>query len=96
MIVNHTRVSQVDLLLPPKRAVKKLKSDLSRWINFEELNGGKVPLAEKQPRAQPDDDGENLLGSEVEETLPKGTVQPVPRRQSVYEKVCTGVNPRFS
>ena len=76
MIANHTRVSQVDLLGPPKRAVKKLKSDLSRWINFEELNGGKVPLAEEHPRVQPEDDGENLLEREEEETHPKGTVQP--------------------
>ena len=90
MFANYTRFSQLDLLGRPERAVEKLKLDLSRWINFEELNGGKVPLAEEHPGRSRITTGKNLLGSEEEETHPKGTVQPVPRRQSVFEKSVLG------
>ena len=48
--------------------LEKLKLELSRWINFDEVNSSMVPLVKE-------DNGKDLLGSEQEETHPKGTVQ---------------------
>ena len=91
MMKNHTHCSQVNpqVFGEGKLGVEKMKMELSRWINFDELNGSRVPLVEEGPRAQLGDDEKDLkdlLGSEEEETHLKGRVQPAQHRQSVCEK----------
>ena len=64
------------------RIMEKLKSELSRWINFDELHGRRVPVAEEHPRVL-EDDREDVLGSEEEETHLKGTTVSITTSTSV-------------